>query len=89
MTKQGDRGKRSATPAFLLFFPPRLPFRLTLTLVVPRGSPDLEGWALSGPPTEDVGRGLARCTTQGHLGLGKAAQCSHGARAVELSVQQA
>lgn len=52
-------------------------------------SPDLAGWALLGPPIEDVGRGLAHGTTQGHLGLSKAAQGSQGAWAMKLFMQQA
>lgn len=85
----GLGGKRSVTAAFSLFFRPRPPFGLPPTPRAPRGSPDLVAGALSWPPTEDVGRGLAPCAAQGHLGLGEAAQCSPGARAMELAVQQA
>ena len=52
-------------------------------------SPNLEGGALSWPPIEDVSRCLAHCTAQGHLCLSKAAQCSQGAWAVKLFMQQA
>lgn len=79
-------GKHSLTSALLL------PFCVTPTDLppgLPWGSPDLMGWALSGPPRENVGRSLAHCPTQGHFSLGQAAQCSQGARAMELFVQQA
>lgn len=71
---------RSLTP---LLCDPDLPPGL------PWGSPDLMGWALSGPPREDVGRSLAHCPTQGHFSLGQDAQCSQGARAMELFMEQA
>lgn len=44
----------------------------------------LVSWALSGPPTQDVGRGLARGTAQGHLSLSKAAESSYRAWSMKL-----
>lgn len=47
-------------------------------------------WAMSSFLTQDVGgQGLAHSTTQSHLRLGKAAQCSHKTWAVELFMQEA
>lgn len=71
-----------AFPHISSLTPPRPP-------VLPWGSPDLMGWVLSGPPREDVGRSLAHCPTQGHFGLGQAAQGSQGAWAMELFMEQA